>query len=219
MKQTLMKQPLAKRRSTSAKTSSQTNVTRTAFAIAFAVLLWSGVAPASGDEADHGNAMMDTIWQGVNLAIVLGVIFYFGRKPVSDYFASRRGGIQTELDEAAKLLAMAEQRNSELQRRLVDLSSEVDGIQEAANRRAEEESERILAEARATAERIRSDAKAAVSQELHRAKLALREEAANLAMDIAVRKLDEQVGDADRERLMDEFITRIEPTAAEGANR
>ena len=83
--------------------------------------------------------------------------------------------------------------------------------------RADAEAERILAEARAAAERIRSDAQAAVEQELRRAQAALRDEAADLALEIAGRKLAETVGEGDRERLIDKFITRIEPAASEAS--
>jgi len=60
-----------------------------------------------------------------------------------------------------------------------------------------------------------------MDQELRRAQSELREEAADLALEIAARKLSDQVSDGDRERLIDEFITRVEPSgsAGEGANR
>jgi F-type H+-transporting ATPase subunit b len=184
------------------------------------LVLLAGTAQA----ADHGGQseteiLMQTLYQGANLALLLGTLFYFGRKPITEFFSTRRSGIQSELTEAADLLAEAEKRNAELQRRLVDLGSEVEGIQEEAGRRAEEEAERILADARATAERIRRDAQAAVAQELRRAQVELREEAADLALEIAARKLNEQVGEADRERLVDEFILRVEPPAGEGTRR
>jgi F-type H+-transporting ATPase subunit b len=180
--------------------------------------LISGVALAAGGEhASDDHALRDVLFQTLNLALLLAVLIYFGRKPIIEFFADRREGIATELSEAADLLSQAEQRNSELQRRLVDLGVEVDGIREDAGRRAEEEAERILADARASAERIRRDAQAAVAQELRRAKADLRDEAADLAMEIAARKLSEQVEDADRERLVDEFITRIEPSSGSGA--
>ena len=182
-------------------------------------LTLSGVSRAAGGgDADH-DPVTEAIYQGINLLIVLGLIFYFGRGPISEYFKTRREGIQTDLSEAAELLTAAEQRNAELQRRLVDLTSEVEEIREGASRRADQEAERILAEARATADRIRSDARAAVDQELRRAQAELREEAADLALEIAANKLTDTVSESDRERLMDEFITRVEPgNAAEGAN-
>jgi F-type H+-transporting ATPase subunit b len=175
--------------------------------------VYSSVALASGDEhAGDDQALRDTLYQALNLALLLGVLIYFGRKPIAEFFETRREGIASELNDAAELLRQAEQRNSELQSRLVALGSEVDGIREDAGRRAEEEAERILAGARATADRIRRDAHAAVAQELRRAQTLLHDEAADLAMEIAARKLTEQVSDADRDRLVDEFILRIEPS-------
>lgn len=180
-------------------------------------------AAGGGEHADPGAALKATIYQGINLLLLLAVLVYFGRRPIREYFAVRRDGIQSDLGQAADLLSEAEQRNAELQRRLVDLSSEIEGIREQANRRAEDEAERILADARATADRIRRDAHASVEQELRRAKASLREEAADLALEIAARKLAEQVSSSDRERLVDEFITRVEPAAGaarmEGADR
>lgn len=184
------------------------------------ILTLSGVAFAAGDaHADEGEVLKQTIYQGLNLALLLGVLIYFGRKPISEFFSGRRSGIQSELSDAANLLAEAEQRNTELQRRLVDLGSEIEGIREEAGRRAEEEADRILVDARATADRIRRDAQAAVGQELRRAQSTLREEAADLALELAARKLDEQVGDSDRERLVDEFILRVEANSGEGVDR
>ena len=193
--------------------------TRMASALMLAAIsvLFAGVAFAAGGEhKSDAEIMKETIFQGVNLLILLGVLFWAGRKPISEYFAARRDAIQSELSDAAELLAQAEQRNSELQRRLVDLSTETDEIRENATRRAEEEAERILSDARATAERIRRDAQAAVDQELRRAQAELREEAADLALEIAGRKLADQVSDTDRERLMDEFIIRVEPSSGAG---
>lgn len=184
------------------------------------LVLLAGVAQASGDSHEDGAGVLkQVIYQTLNLALLLGVIVYFGRKPISEFFSTRRSGIQSELSEAAELLARAERRNSELQRRLVDLGSEIEGIREEAARRAEEEAERILADARGTADRIRRDATAAVAQELRRAQTSLREEAADLALELAAQKLAEQVGEADRDRLVDEFILRVEANPSEGVNR
>jgi F-type H+-transporting ATPase subunit b len=184
------------------------------------IVLATGVALASGGEEKSSNEVLkEMAWQTANLALLLGVLFYFGRAPIREFFATRRSGIQTELSQAAELLAEAEQRNSELQRRLVDLNIEIDGIKSTAGQRAQDEAEHILADARATAERIRNDARAAMDQELRRAQTELREEAADLALELAAKKLKDEVSEGDRDRLVDEFILRVEPSASEGANR
>jgi F-type H+-transporting ATPase subunit b len=176
-------------------------------AAAFALI----VSPALASGGEEGGGSSELLFQSINLILILGIIFYFARKPAIAFFAERREQISNELDSAAELLSQAEIRNSELQRRLVDLQSEIEEIRETTRRRAEEESERILAEANRSAERIQSDAAAAVSQELQRAQQALRAEAAGLALELAGQILSEQVSDGDRERLLDEFITRVEP--------
>jgi len=165
------------------------------------------VVAAASEETGGTSAL---VYQTVNLVLVLGVIFYFARKPVLEYFATRRADIKRDLDTAAELLTAAEHRNAEIQRRLADLQSEIEEMRETSRRRADEECERILAEARKAAERIRADAHAAAEQELTRARHDLRVEAADLAVQLAGDLLRQNVGENDRERLLDEFITRVE---------
>lgn len=173
------------------------------------LLAVAGSALAEGGE--HGGVSSDLVWQAINLVLLLLILFYVARKPVSSFFSGRRERITGDLAAAAEILSQAELRNSELQRRLVDLGSDVEEIHETTRRRAEEETERILAEARRTAERIRADAAAAIDQELLRAKRELRVEATDLALELSADILGEHVTDGDRERLLDEFITRVEP--------
>jgi F-type H+-transporting ATPase subunit b len=154
---------------------------------------------------------MDLIYQIGNFAFLMAVIFFVARKPVMAYLAERRTQIKNDLDKAAELLSVAEARQTEISARLRDLEAQLEEIAELSKQRAEEESERILAKARAAAERIQSDALEATAQELLRAQRELRAEAAGLAVELAGEILKEQVGDADRQRLLDEFITRVEP--------
>ena len=180
-----------------------------AFPLSLALPLRALAAGGAGGEND-------LMWQAINLAIILTILVYFARKPVSEFFATRRAQIGQDLEDAASLLSEAEARNAEIQRRLVDLESQLEEIRETSHLRAEEESERILAEANKNAARIQADAAAAVEQELSRARRELRAEAADLALELAGQILREQVSESDRDRLLDEFITRIEPGADAG---
>ena len=47
----------------------------------------------------------------------------------------------------------------------------------------------------------------------------LREEAADLALELAAKKLQSGVTESDRDRLVDEFITRVQPTTVGGGAR
>lgn len=178
--------------------------------IAVVTVLLPHAAGAAGGGED-GDPLMDLIYQAANFALLIGVIFFVARKPVVAYFAGRREQIKGDLDQAASTLAAAEARQAEIESKLADLTSQLDEIRELSRQRAEEESERILAKAREAADRIQADAIEASVQELMRAQRELRSEAAALAVELAAQILNEQVGDADRERLLDEFISRVEP--------
>jgi F-type H+-transporting ATPase subunit b len=184
-----------------------------AFLFCFAAL----PALASGD-GSHGPTVGQLVWQGVNLAILIAVLVFAARKPVGGFFADRREQIQSDIESAAELLGSAEKRVMDWQGKLSELQSELDEIREISRRRGEEEREHIIAAAHDTADRIKSEAVAMVDQELRRARSELQDEAANLAVDLAAEILREQVSEGDRERLADEFITRVEPGSAPAGN-
>jgi F-type H+-transporting ATPase subunit alpha len=98
--------------------------TKKILAAVFLCSLAAASAQASGGaERSQSEIIRETLWQAFNLVVIVALLVYFARKPVSDYFAARRQGIQTQLSQAAELLSQAEHRNSDLQRRLVDLSA------------------------------------------------------------------------------------------------
>ena len=174
--------------------------------------------PAHAEGGAHG-AMRDLLFSALNFALLIGVLVYFARKPVADFFAERRRWIQQDLEAAAKLQAEAEGRYAKWQRRLMDLESELAGIRETARERAVAEREHILADAAARAERIRHDALAAVDQELLRARAQLRREAADLAVVLASEALRRQLTGTDQDRLLDEFVASIERAPSAGESR
>ena len=186
-------------------------------AISTAALVLAAL-PAHAESGEHGG-VRDLLFSALNFALLIGVLVYFARKPIADFFADRRRRIQEELEAAADLRTEAEARYAKWQRRLMDLESELAGIRETARERAAAEREHILADAAAGAERIRRDALAAVDQELLRARAQLRREAADLALELASETLRQQVTGADQDRLLDEFVATIERAPAAGQPR
>ena len=152
------------------------------------------------------------LWPALNLVILIAVLVYFARKPLQAYFEKRRSEIQGELQSAADQLATAESTYAKWQRRMIDLEGELDEIRATSRQRAEAERERIIQDARATAERIRAMQPPPSNLELRRAREILREEATQLAIELAGERLSREVTEADRDRLIDEFIGLIAST-------
>lgn len=185
-------------------------------AVALLVILPAVTTHAADPSAD---GLQSFLWPGLNLVILIAVLVYFARKPLLAYFEKRRSEIQGELQSAADQLTTAEATYAKWQRRMIDLEGELDEIRATSRQRAEAERERIIDGARATAERIRRDTTVAVDLELRRGREILREEATQLAIELAGERLSREVTDADRDRLVDEFIDLIASAPESGAGQ
>lgn len=185
---------------------------------AVALLITLQALPAYASDPSAGG-LQALFWPAINLVILIAALVYFTRKPLQAFFEQRRSKIQGELQSAADQLATAETTYAKWQRRMIDLEGELDEIRATSRQRAEAERQQIIEDARAAAERIRRDATAAVELELRRARDSLREEATQLAIDLAAERLTREVTDADRDRLVDEFIDLIASTPDAGASQ
>jgi F-type H+-transporting ATPase subunit b len=184
---------------------------RRALRLAGLLCLAAAPAAAAGDEGGSG-----LFYPVLNFVLLIAVLLYFVRKPAQEFFSQRRSRIESDLREAAELKKQAEERHAKWQRRLADLERELDEIRATSRERAETEREHILADARKAAERIRRETTSAIDHELRRARARLRDEASDLAVELAEGLLREQVTDGDRARLLDEFIARVEDSATPG---
>jgi len=183
-----------------------------------AVTLCAALVPSRAMAASGASELENFLWQVLNLAILGAAIWYFARKPLVNWFRERRDRIEGEVASAAKLHREAEERHARWQRKLEQLETELEGIRHTARGRAEGERDRILEDARASARRIRADAQLAIDQEVRRAREELRREASDLSVELAAELLRGQITDADRDRLLDEFVTEIErPSSGAGS--
>lgn len=185
---------------------------RAALRIGLAALaaLMPAVALAASGGDEHGGGIRDFVWHSVNLLLLIVALVYFARGPIANFLNERRAKIEDGIQSAGRELAEAERKLAACEQRIASLDEEIDGIRSAVQRQAESERDRLLAEAHGTAERIRRDAVAAVEQELRHARAQLRAETVDLAVQLAGELLRSQVSDADRTRLVDDFVQRIE---------
>jgi F-type H+-transporting ATPase subunit b len=143
----------------------------------------------------------------------VGVLVYLTRKPVLAFLSERRQRIESNLAAAERLAQEAEARLAEWTRRAEGLDAEVAEIRRFAQQRAEQDRDRILAAARTSAARTLREAELAVEAELARARETLKREAAELAVELAAGRLRSEVNEGDRDRLVEDFIARLEDPA------
>ncbi len=180
--------------------------------LTYLILAWVGlgvVLTAVMKVLDVHNAM-STAWTIPNFLILCSFLWYFARVPLADFLAQRRADILEGLDKAEKMKTEAEARHEEYQQRLDNIDKEIQKLREMALEESKLEKQKIIDEANRQADRIKNDAEFTAQQELKKAQAMLRAETAALSVKLAEGILTKTIDDNDRNRLLDEYLERVE---------
>ncbi len=184
----------------------QKNVT---LVIGLGIVLYAGGAWASGGEGGHGLNWMDFLLRVINTSILVAILYKLLKKPVTNYFRSRRENIQKLLEEMEKQREEAERRCAEYKAKLALLDKETEKILQEYIAQGEREKAKIIEAAERQANYIKQQARLAIQQEVKAAKDELREEVAELTVKAAEDILRQKMDMGDHERLVEEFLVKV----------
>lgn len=185
-------------------------------AATFAVLAVRTAAFASesahGGEGAHGPDSAAWLTLGFaffNFTLFVLLLLKYAWPAVRDFLASRH-------QEVADAMAAAEEARKETEAIRAEFAQKEAALEETRRRMIEEirqgaasDREKALREAQAAAERLRADAERQAEHDLARARRELRAEAARLAADLAEKEVRVRITDADRSRLVREFVEGV----------
>ncbi len=172
--------------------------------LALAVLLVAGVEPAYAAEGVGA-----VIWPVANFAILVGIVYYFGRSPMREYLTGRQAQVRKELVEAAELKADATAKLAEIDRRMQALPAELDALRARGREEIAAEDERIAAAAAAERERLLEQTRREIDLQLRLAKRELVEHAAQLSIQLATERVRTDITPADQDRLVDRYLDQV----------
>ena len=153
--------------------------------------------------------LKDFLWRVLNLAVLLWVIIKFAGKPVREFFAGRRETLLQGVQEAQEAKAAAEKIFSEYQAKLAGLEAELQEMKKRSQLEAEREKERMRQETEELVAKLGQQARQMADQEVATAQRALRNEAARLAVEVAERLVKENVTDADRQLMVENYLEKV----------
>jgi len=179
-------------------------------AITAFVLAVGSIAYASSGGGGHTNhwLQVDT-WKVLNFGILAVVGFFLLKKPVAEFFSSRRKSIEDEINELEQKKSDAEQQLAEYQTKFKNLDQESKKIVENYIKQGEEARTRIIAEAEAQAEKLEDMAKHTIEQEFKSAKVKLQLEIAKKAMEKAEEVVKASISSDDQDRLVDQYLKKV----------
>jgi F-type H+-transporting ATPase subunit b len=153
---------------------------------------------------DAGNELM---WKWFNFAILAGGLGYLFVKSGLPFFRDRAAGIVKDIADATQTKQSAEARAADLEKKIANLSGEIDQMKAQTKAEMEAEAKRIQDETKTTLAKIAAQADAEISSATKAAKQELSQHAAALAVDLAAGKLrtgSPQAG------LVDSFVRDLE---------
>ena len=163
---------------------------------------------AFAEEAAGGEKDM-TGWKWANFAILAAGIGYLLVKQGGPYFASRSREIRKGIADAQKIRADAEKSAADMSARLANLGAEVEALRKSAKEEAEQEGERIRQETGREIAKIQAGADREIASALKTAQIELKSYSAQLALNLARKRVEERMTPADQETLVQGFVTEL----------
>jgi len=183
-----------------------------ALLILLVVVLPVVVLAADGEGGHSGRQLYDLVMRIINFLILVGALVYFTRKPVRSFIENSVESVRKLLKDAESTKAEAEAKMKEAEERLAGLSHEVEQIMAHARSESQAEKARIVQETEAAVAKLREGASRAIQQELKKSQQILRNEAAQLAVELAREILRENINETDHKRFVAEYLEKLEAT-------
>ena len=180
----------------------------------FLLLATAGSAAASGlaEAAEEGGFGLnfDILETNlINLAIIIFVLFYFGRNFLGGILKERRSAIETAIQDAEKRQREASASLAGQQQKLAQAQAEAERIRTAAEQNAQTAKDEILAQAAKDVERMKATAAQETNTEQERAIAELRQRAAALAVQRVESQIGNYLNDGAQQQLIDRSIALL----------
>jgi len=177
----------------------------------YTLLLTVSFAFASGAEGGEPNLFKAYFWAIINFLILVFLLAFMMKKmDIKGYFKKRTELIEQSLKEAREAKELAQKALTEVEARLKIKDREVEEILKAARESGERETGRLAEEGDRLRARILEQTRNNIDFEVKKAKEAIKQEAVEIAMELAEKKLKEKLTKEEQMKLLEESIAKIE---------
>jgi F-type H+-transporting ATPase subunit b len=145
----------------------------------------------------------------INLAIVVGVVFYFGRKLLGKALTERRSQIEIAIEDAEKRKKAASSALADQQQKLAQAQAEATRIKVAAEESAKVARAEIMAQSVQDIERLRASAAQDLNSQQEKVMTELRQRIAALAMEKVETQLKSGLSADTQKQLVDRSIAMM----------
>lgn len=170
------------------------------------VLAWAGYAHASGG---HEPRWGDFAWRVVNLVLFCAILWYFTGGLIKRFFTNRKQAIQDTLNDLEKRREDARAKLAEVEKRIANLEEERKAILEESKAQAERLKKGILADADRQANQIVDQAKRTAENESQAMLAQVRATMADEIVDAASKALQNRLTGEDHDKLIANALDKV----------
>jgi F-type H+-transporting ATPase subunit b len=145
----------------------------------------------------------------INFAILLFLLVKFARQPLATFLSSRHETVKRELKESAKRWDEAQARLAEYEQKLRGMEAARKELIAQYEEQAQREVQRLQQDFERQISKIRTDAEREIQVAIGLAEKSLRREVVEAAISTAEGILRKEIRPEDRERLLEQFIARV----------
>ena len=176
------------------------------FLLGIAGIVWG--SSGNGQDATKGWVITDT-YRVMNFTVLVVILFFLLRKPVSQALSDRIQGIKDQLQELEAKKKEAETELARYSEKLAQLDSEAEKIAAEYIKQGNEAKARILKESRLAAEKLEAQARKNIEHEFGQARSRLQEEIIEKALFKAEEIIKTKITTNDQDRLVDEYLEKV----------
>ena len=178
----------------------------------FGAALLSAEWVLAADAGAHAKAFSFTeeLFKLVNTLIVVGILYKVAFNPIKNFLKDRREGIRKALEEARAAREEAEKQLAEQRSKVADLEAELMRVRDQGKKERAAMQERLEKEQENQAQRLLEQTRTTIELEATKARAELQNQAASLALNLAEEMLKKELGEADQERFVENYLANIE---------
>ncbi|MCY4384242.1 MAG: F0F1 ATP synthase subunit B [Nitrospinae bacterium] len=159
----------------------------------------------------HAKAFSFTeeLFKIVNTLIVVGILYKVAYHPIRNFLKDRREGIRKALEESRAAREEAEKELAEQRSKVADLEAELVRVREQGKKERTAMQERLEEEQENQAQRLLEQTRTTIELEASKARADLQNQAASLALNLAEEMLKKELGEADQERFVENYLAKL----------
>lgn len=166
---------------------------------------------ASGGEGAPKSLIATYIPAILNFLILVALLVFMMKKmDIKGYFKKRTELLEQSLKEAREAKELAQKALAQVEERLKIKDREIEEIFAASRESGDREKTRIIEESSRLKERILEQTKSNIDFEVKKAKETIKQEAVEIAMELAEKKLKERLTKEEQIKLLEESLLKIE---------